>query len=79
MNKFGVLVARELWEHHNLWRVPLIILVLVLLANLGFFRGSFLARPGAAGYVLPDRRYNVRVRGVDRVFRVLFSGVVLPG
>ena len=36
MNKFGMLVVRELWEHHNLWRVPLIILVLVVLANLGF-------------------------------------------
>ena len=27
---------RELWEHYNLWRIPLIILVLVVLANLGF-------------------------------------------
>ena len=31
-----MLVVRELWEHHNLWRVPLIMLALVVLANLGF-------------------------------------------
>ena len=36
MNKFVTLVFRELWEHHNLWRVPLILVVLVVLANLGF-------------------------------------------
>ena len=36
MTRFATLVMRELWEHHNLWRVPLILLVLVVLANLGF-------------------------------------------
>ncbi len=36
MNKFTTLVMRELWEHQNLWRVPLIMLMLVVLANLGF-------------------------------------------
>lgn len=36
MNKFVTLVMRELWEHNNLWRVPLILVVLTVLANLGF-------------------------------------------
>lgn len=36
MNKFATLIRRELWEHHNLWRVPLILVGLVILANLGF-------------------------------------------
>ncbi len=36
MNKFATLVMREVWEHHNLWRVPLILVGLVVLANLGF-------------------------------------------
>jgi ABC-2 type transport system permease protein len=36
MKKFATLVLREIWEHHNLWRVPLILLVLVVLANIGF-------------------------------------------
>ena len=36
MSKFPTLVRRELWEHHNLWRVPLILLALTVLANLGF-------------------------------------------
>ena len=36
MRKFITLVRCELWEHHNLWRVPLILLALVVLANAGF-------------------------------------------
>ena len=36
MRKFAMLVRCELWEHHNLWRVPLILLALVVLANAGF-------------------------------------------
>ena len=39
MNKFVTLVLREIWEHHNLWRVPLILLILAGLANIGF-RGA---------------------------------------
>lgn len=36
MSKFVTLILREVWEHHNLWRVPLILLLLVVLANFGF-------------------------------------------
>lgn len=36
MSRFVTLILRELWEHQNLWRVPLILLVLVILANIGF-------------------------------------------
>lgn len=36
MRKFFTLALREIWEHHNLWRVPLILLLLVVLANFGF-------------------------------------------
>lgn len=36
MRKFTTLILRELWEHHNLWRVPLILWGLVVLANIGF-------------------------------------------
>ena len=39
MNKFTTLLRRELWEHANLWRVPLVLLVLTVLANIGF-RGA---------------------------------------
>ena len=36
MLKFTTLVMRELWEHHNLWRIPLVVAVLVVLANIAF-------------------------------------------
>lgn len=36
MGRFLTLIKRELWEHANLWRVPTILLVLTVLANLGF-------------------------------------------
>ena len=34
--KYRLLVQRELWEHASLWRVPAILFVLVVLANLVF-------------------------------------------
>lgn len=34
--KFVTLVRRELWEHGNLWRLPLLLLLLGLLANIAF-------------------------------------------
>jgi len=75
MNKFGMLVVRELWEHHNLWRVPLIILVLVLLANLGFSgAASWL---GLAPPEISSRVVGTTLGSVGSIVFFVFSFLVL--
>ena len=75
MNKFVTLVFRELWEHHNLWRVPLILVILVVLANLGF--------TGAASWIglAPDELSSQVVGGaissLGSIIFFVFSFLVL--
>ena len=75
MRKFTTLVLREVWEHHNLWRVPLILLLLVVLANFGF--SGVASWVGLAPAEVSSQLVGTTLGSLGSIIFLVFSFLVL--
>lgn len=75
MSRFSTLVMREMWEHHNLWRVPLILLGLVILANLGFTGATTWV--GLAPAEVSSQVVGATLGSLGSIIYIVFSFLVL--